>query len=129
MIGKHRLQKPTRVVGLWTWWKVSTKTDEIMGNSGTATAVPAVPRAAPLTYEENIIYPWRKIWNSSKMQLLILSWIIVPKMDHLQYKYPQYQPQTSTHPSKASNWEKYGRSIMKVLQNITLALCLIALNM
>ena len=48
MFGKHRLQKPTRFVGLPTKWKVSPKTDEIMGNSGTATAVPAVPRAAPL---------------------------------------------------------------------------------
>ena len=48
MFGKHRLQKPTRFVGLPTKWKISLKTDEIMGNSGTATAVPAVPRAAPL---------------------------------------------------------------------------------
>ena len=48
IVGKHRPQKPTRFVGLPTKWKVSLKTDEIMGNSGTATAVPAVPRAAPL---------------------------------------------------------------------------------
>ena len=50
MFGKHRLQKPTRFIGLPTKWKVSHKTDEIMGNSGTATAVPAVPRAAPLFF-------------------------------------------------------------------------------
>ena len=48
IFGKHRLQKPTRFVGLPTKWKISPKTDEIMGNCGTATAVPAVPRAAPL---------------------------------------------------------------------------------
>ena len=45
---ERRLQKPTRFVGLPTKRKVSPKTDEITGNSGTATAVPAVPRAAPL---------------------------------------------------------------------------------
>ena len=49
IVGKHRLQKPTRFVGLPTKWKVSLKTDEIMGNSGTAAAVPAVLRAAPLS--------------------------------------------------------------------------------
>ena len=48
MVEKHRLQKPTRFVGLPKKWKMSPKTDEIMGNSGTATAVPAVCRAAPL---------------------------------------------------------------------------------
>ena len=48
MLRKHRLQKPTRFVGLPTKWRVSPKTDDIMGNSGTATAVPAVPGAAPL---------------------------------------------------------------------------------
>ena len=48
MFGKHSLQKPTRFVGLPTKWKVSPETDEIMGNSGTATAVPAVHGAAPL---------------------------------------------------------------------------------
>ena len=48
MFWKHRLQRPTRFVGLPTKWKLSTKTDEIMVNSGTATAVPAVPRAPPL---------------------------------------------------------------------------------
>ena len=36
------LQKPTRFVTLPTKWTVSPKIDEIMGNSGTATAVPAV---------------------------------------------------------------------------------------
>ena len=41
-------QKPTRLVGFRTKWKVSPKTDEIMRNSGTATAVPAVSGAAPL---------------------------------------------------------------------------------
>ena len=50
MFGKHRLQKPTRFVGLPTKWKVSPKSNEIMGNSGTATAVTAVPRTAPLHY-------------------------------------------------------------------------------
>ena len=48
MFGKHRLQKPTRFFDLPTKWKVSPKTDEIMENSGTATAVPAVSVAAPL---------------------------------------------------------------------------------
>ena len=48
MFGKHRLQKPTRFAGLQTKWRVSPKTDEIVGNSGTATAVPVVLRAAPL---------------------------------------------------------------------------------
>ena len=47
MLGKHRLQKPTRFVGLPTKWKMSPKADEIMGNSGTAVPA-AVPRAAPL---------------------------------------------------------------------------------
>ena len=49
MFGKHWLQKPTKFVGLLTKWRMSPKTDEIMGNSGTATAVPAVPGAAPLS--------------------------------------------------------------------------------
>ena len=48
MFGKHWLQKPTRFVGLLTKWRMSPKTDEIIGNSGTATAVPAVPGEAPL---------------------------------------------------------------------------------
>ena len=50
MFGKLRLQKPTRFVSLPTKGKVSPKTDEIIGNSGTATSVPAVPGAAPLPY-------------------------------------------------------------------------------
>ena len=44
----YRLQKPTRIVSVPTKWKVSPKTDEVIGNSGTATAVPAVPGEAPL---------------------------------------------------------------------------------
>ena len=52
MFGKHRLQKPTRFVGLPTMWKVSPKTAKIMGNSDTATAVPAVSGAAPLRTEK-----------------------------------------------------------------------------
>ena len=48
MFAKHRLQKPTRFAGLPTKWRVSPKTDEIVGNSGTAMAVPAVPGMAPL---------------------------------------------------------------------------------
>ena len=52
MFGKHRLPKPTRLVGLPTQWKGSLKTAEIMGNSGTATAVPAVSGAAPLRTEK-----------------------------------------------------------------------------
>ena len=35
-------------IGLLTKWKVSPNTDEIMGNTGTATAVPNIPGAAPL---------------------------------------------------------------------------------
>ena len=50
MFGKHRLQKPTRFVALPTKWTVSPKTDEIIGNSGTATAVPSVPGAGPLIW-------------------------------------------------------------------------------
>ena len=40
---ERRLQKPTRFDGLPTKRKVSPKTDEIMGNSDAAMAVPAVP--------------------------------------------------------------------------------------
>ena len=49
-INWDRLQKPTSFIGLPTKWKVSSKTDEIMGNSGTEMAVPAVPGAAPLSW-------------------------------------------------------------------------------
>ena len=49
MFGKHRLQKPTGFVSLPKFkWKVSPKTDEILGDSGTATDVHAAPAAAPL---------------------------------------------------------------------------------
>ena len=36
-----------------TKWKISFKTDENLEKCGTATAVPAVPRAAPLKMYEN----------------------------------------------------------------------------
>ena len=48
MVGKYRLQKPTRFVGLPTKWKVSPKTDEIKGISVTAMDAPAVLGTAPL---------------------------------------------------------------------------------
>ena len=69
MLRKHRLQKPTRFVGLPTKWKVSPKTDEIMGNSGTATAVPAVPRAAPLCSDGTVVL-WEEHLN---FEILIVS--------------------------------------------------------
>ena len=48
MFGKHRPQKPTGFFSLPTKWKVSPKTDEILGDSGTATDVHAAPAAVPL---------------------------------------------------------------------------------
>ena len=51
MFGKHRPQKPTGFFSLPTKWKVSPKTDEILGDSGTATAVNAVPGAAAPLFE------------------------------------------------------------------------------
>ena len=54
MVKKHRLQKLTSVIGP-TKWKVFPKIDEIMGNSGTATAVRAVPLAAPLVMVMEVI--------------------------------------------------------------------------
>ena len=48
MVGKHGLQKPPSIIGLPASRRVCPKTDEIMGNSGTATAVPAATGAAPL---------------------------------------------------------------------------------
>ena len=55
MVKKHRLQKLTSVIGIPTKWKVFPKIDEIMGNSGTATAVRAVPLAAPLVMVMEVI--------------------------------------------------------------------------
>ena len=46
-IGKHRRQKPTSFTGLPMKWRVSPKTDDIMGNSGTATGVPVMPVVTP----------------------------------------------------------------------------------
>ena len=58
------LQKLTSLINVPTKWAMWYKTDESMENSGTAMAVSAVPRAAPLLSEKTFKYITCKIQDS-----------------------------------------------------------------
>ena len=90
MLGRHRLQKPTRFVGLPTKRKISPKTDENMGNSGTATAVPAqlYPGRRPCLEDvdfKNFVsaQPWwaQNLLGESRLASNSLFWPLVIEKD------------------------------------------------